>query len=119
MSTQKAKEVAELASPELAFLMADSSLALGTQLQLLKQGFKTVRLVSALEDTTAGARNAFQDLFAFDFSANPTDRVTLSMLVDLWTSCKAHATRENELRSQASVAGHPIAVSATERTAMR
>jgi len=113
--------VAKHADPDLAFILNDVGLDIKWQHDLVKEGYKSVRRLAALEDTTAAVRGAFKTMLTLDPDAAPGNRLALTMLVDAWSVAKVTAEKEIQAKAEAKVYGGAgsVLVNSTDQTSMR
>ena len=117
--TEQKQFVSENVSPGLAFIFDDVELQPDVQYKIVKAGYKSVRRIAAIDDGQAGARAALKQLAGIEDADNPEQRLTLTILVDIWNICRVTAEKEIEAKAQATVAGATKPISNNDRTAMK
>ena len=118
-ATRMKNYISDNAGPDLAFIFNDVELDLKVQYDLVHAGYKSVRRIAAMEDAPAGAREAFKTILGIDPTVGPQERLTLTILVDVWNICKVSAAKDMEAKAEAAVSGSVKLVSANDRNLMR
>ena len=116
---QMGREVAEQGSADLLFLLEESQVGIQYQHRVVvTHGYKTVRLLSGLEEDRSGVRAACKDVFLLDPTV-PEERLTTAKLITVWEAARENLIHETKLRAEARVLGVTRQATQPERTAMK
>ena len=97
--------VAEQGSADLLFLMEDAEVGIVVQhTVIVTHGFKTVRLLSGLEEDRKGIRAACKDVFGLD-PAIAESRLSTAKIITVWEAAKESLSQELRLKTEAKVLG--------------
>ena len=93
---EKQAAVAAAASTDLLYLMDEAELDTDSQYVLIcTNGYKTVRLVSGIEENRTCVRQCCVDVFRFD-QQQPAGRLATAKMITIWKACKETLTQETK-----------------------
>ena len=102
---------------DLIFILDEAGVPLNVQHDLC-QNYRSVRKFSALGDTRAEVRAAFQADLGLDPTTNPAARPILASLVTAWQVSSEVTDKEIQARAEAKNLGVPRQVTFTDRNAL-
>ena len=84
----------------------------------MAQHYKSLRVFTALGETTGDVRTAIQNDFNLDPARNPGVRAKIAQVVAAWSAGKELYSKEKELQAENKVLGAPRHLQHSERLAM-
>ena len=104
---------------DLAYLFAESNLALKVQYDVVQAGYKAIKTLVGLEESRAAFRTAAIQEFNLDPGGAAGNRLQLATLVGVWETAREQQTREVQVRAEAKALRQPRPISSQENLAMR
>ena len=104
---------------DLAYLFAESNLAIAVQYAVVQAGYKAIKTLVGLEESRAAFRVAAIQEFNLDPTAAAGNRLQLATLVGVWETAREQQTREVQVRAEAKALRQPRPISSQENLAMR
>lgn len=102
---------------DLQYVWDDSEVPLDLQYRMA-QHYKSLRVFTAIAETTTEVRAAIQADFALDPRNDAGVRAQIAKVVSAWTAGKELYTKEKELQAETKVLGMPRNLQHSERLAM-
>ena len=118
-AAEKQVLVAAAASTDLLYLLDDAELDTDSQhLLVVTHGFKSVRLVSGMEESRAGIRTFCNAILGIA-NDTPGGRLSTAKIIGVWESAKEIIAQDTRLKVEAKSMGVTRQASQPERSAMR
>ena len=102
---------------DLQYVWDDAEVPLELQYEMA-QHYKSLRVFTAIGETTGDVRTAIQNDFNLDPTRNPGVRAKVARVVAAWSAGKELYSKEKELQAENKVLGAPRHLQHSERLAM-